>query len=538
MLPYLSRYKKIFSDRAFTGGLIFVVFLYIFEELFFDFPQLSLFQIILTFRPFDEVFIAIVSGLASFLFCYFFVTAALTSNSIFRWVYIFFVALSSLVQYGFWKAVDRFMSSADLEIANATPFDTWQGAGALFFDWRFIIPVLVFFALLIIFGEKKDWKRSLKKFAVLLAYTVLVGFLYTLTNSTIVMGPSLSSFYQTIADFSISGMFPSKRENIKNESIASPKNNIVLVIDESIRGDHLSINGYSRPTTPFLDNLDPGDNIIYNFGIAVSGGTCSHTSNALILTGVRPGIDDFELTESYPTVFQYASSMGYATYYMDAQTNSFWNGLTDQDVIYLGSWIKAEDLGDDLNSDFYAAEKIVQIVSNGAGNFIVLNKRGVHFLYEGSYPPDAEIWGPVPGEYTSQPDLVINPYDNGVRYNVNTFFERLLSDPEILVNTAIIYTSDHGQTLFENNASWAHCNFTPQEAIVPLIVFGMNLPSMDTSIHASHSSILPTLLDLMNVPDDWRTHKYAPSLFSAKALVDQEHYFFDGALRLVKFPDP
>ncbi|MCK7485364.1 MAG: hypothetical protein MZU97_07240 [Bacillus subtilis] len=108
---------------------------------------------------------------------------------------------------------------------------------------------------------------------------------------------------------------------------------------------------------------------------------------------------------------------------MDAQTNSFWNGLTDRDVVYLDSWIRAEDLGNDIRSDFRAADLILQIVSGEAGNFIVLNKRGVHFLYEDSYPPETGIWGPVPGEYTSQPELVKDPYDNGVRYNVNTFLK-------------------------------------------------------------------------------------------------------------------
>ena len=67
-----------------------------------------------------------------------------------------------------------------------------------------------------------------------------------------------------------------------------PKNNIVLVIDESIRGDHLSVNGYKRETTPFLDALSQEDSF-YNWGLAVAGATCSHPSNSLILTGVRQG---------------------------------------------------------------------------------------------------------------------------------------------------------------------------------------------------------------------------------------------------------
>ncbi|MCK7485365.1 MAG: hypothetical protein MZU97_07245 [Bacillus subtilis] len=66
-------------------------------------------------------------------------------------------------------------------------------------------------------------------------------------------------------------------------SETTPQNNIVLVIDESIRGDHLSVNGYSRPTTPFLDDFATSDADFYNWGVAIAGGTCSHTSNSCFL---------------------------------------------------------------------------------------------------------------------------------------------------------------------------------------------------------------------------------------------------------------
>ena len=129
-------------------------------------------------------------------------------------------------------------------------------------------------------------------------------------------------------------------------------------------------------------------------------------------------------------------------------------------------------------------------------------------------------------------------YDNGILYNVNTFFERLLADPKILENTDILYTSDHGQTLFENHASWLHCNYTPQEATVPLILIGQNLPLINDTYLASHSNIFPTLLDLMGVPADQRLHSYAPSLFAGAEDITTDRFFFDGSLRLVDFPDP
>jgi len=537
MFNLLNSFRKVFSNRAFTGALLFAALLYAFEEWLFQSPQGNFYQILMTFRPPDEVRAGVLSGMASFLLLFLFVWAALSSSRGFQLIYVILFAVSSIVQYGFWKAVQRFMSSADLHIAAATPINTWKGAGALFFDWRFVLPVIAFILVLAFWGVSQTWRVSLAKLGSVLFVISALSFVHTFTSKNLNLGASLPSFYQTITRHLLDNMLPSQRETINYHNLIVPQNNIVLVIDESIRGDHLNINGYERETTPFLDVLSQDDSF-HNWGLAVAGATCSHPSNSLILTGVRPGQDEFSNAADYPTVFQYAKAMGYVTYYMDAQTNTFWNGLTNSDVVYLDSWIKARDLGDDIQSDFRAADRIAQIVSGGTGNFIVLNKRGVHFLYEDSYPAEVEIWKPVPGEYTSQPELVTNPYDNGLRYNVNTFFERLLVDQGILDNTTILYTSDHGQTLFENNVSWLHCNNTLQEAIVPLFMVGGKWTTHDEPYTASHDNILPTLLDLMNVPADERLHPYAPSLLSADASGAIDRFFFDGALRLIDFPDP
>lgn len=531
----MAAFKKAFSNRPFTGTILFLVFLYSFEEWLFGFPQVRFFQVVITFRPQKELLIAIASSIASYAICYLIIWCALVSSRLFQAFYVFLFSLSTLVQYGFWKAVERFLSSADMHIASATPLTTWEGASAIYFDWRFILPVFGFVAMLIVFSQRQSLKSSFIKVGCISFLIVSFNFLYTFTDKSLNLGLSLSSFYQTIARYTIDNMVPAARETINYHSSQMPQNNIVLVIDESIRGDHLSINGYSRETTPFLSSLARTDSGFHNFGIAVAGATCSYPSNALILTGVRPGIDDFKMVESYPTIFQYAKAMGYKTYYFDAQTSSLWNGLTDHDLAYVDSWYKAADLNNDLDSDLRAADRIAKIVSKGVGNFIVLNKRGIHFLYESSYPAEAAKWLPLPNDYPNQPDLVSNSYDNGIFYNINSFFGHLLANPQILEYTTILYTSDHGQTLFENQASWLHCNSTRQEATVPLILFGRNLPVVDTAYHPRHSNILPTILDLMNVPMDQRTHTYSLSLFSESKETATDYFFFDGALRLIDF---
>lgn len=535
----LQVFKSVFSNRQFTHTLLFVIFLYAFEEMMFDHPQRTLLLTILIFRPQNEILVALVSGIASFVYFFCFVWFALESSSVFRFIYVLLFASSAYVQYGFGEGLGRFLTTVDMQIVAVTPLSVWKNAAVIYFDWHFIFPLTAFLILILTQGQRTTWEKSLARFLWLILFTISLGISHVLIDSTLVLGTSLSSFYQTISEYMVDAVLPLKREQIAQQiDINSlPQNNIVLIIDESIRGDHLSINGYHRETTPFLDRLAQQGDYFYNWGLAAAGATCSYPSNALILTGVRPGLDDFKDTSNYPTVFQYAKAMGYTTYYMDAQTNTLWNSLTNKDMVFVDKWYKAIDLGDDNQSDFRGADLISQITSGGTGNFIVFNKRGVHFLYESSYPLEAMIWSPVPSDYTTQPDLVINSYDNGIRYNVNAFFERLFSDPARLEHTVILYTSDHGQTLFENGANWLHCNHTIQEATVPLLILGRDIPQPNTELHASHSNILPTLLDIMNVAGGKRLHPYALSLFSETPDIAVNRFFFNGSLDLVDFPD-
>ena len=66
----------------------------------------------------------------------------------------------------------------------------------------------------------------------------------------------------------------------------------MLIIDESIRPDHLSLNGYKRATTPYLEELARQPGLVHNWGAAASGATCSQLSNALMITGVTPQPED------------------------------------------------------------------------------------------------------------------------------------------------------------------------------------------------------------------------------------------------------
>ncbi len=532
-----NRFSGLFRNRPFWGAVLFALAFYVFEEVHLDSPQ-GTYLAFSSGRPLPGYLAGILSTMAGFFLFFFFLWASFTATRKFRVLYALLFAAAVTGQYGYWNAFHRFMSTVDVHTALASSADLWSTSAGLFFDMWSVLPVGVYLVLLFAMPEPAAQGKVGKTFSGVLLAFIGMGTLIHYAPLALNPGPSVIRFFYTTTEAVFSNAHIPVREKVYVPVKNVPDNNIVLIIDESIRADHLSVNGYERPTTPYLETLAQRGNF-HNWGIASSGATCSPLSNALLITGAPIDASSQEVIATKPTIFHYAKAMGYTTYYFDAQTNYLWNGLSTSDLEAVDHWVTASALGDELERDFAAAESIREIVGQSVGNFIVLNKRGVHFLYEHSYPADYGVWLPTPPDedYRSYPELVVNAYDNGVLFNVNAFFEHLFPDEGAVTHNAtyVIYTSDHGQTLFEGGVDWLHCNYTHQEATVPLILIGEVSQALDTTYPASHRNIFPTILDLMGVPDTARSMGYAPSLLRATSLDASDRYYFDGTLSIHNF---
>ena len=384
---------------------------------------------------------------------------------------------------------------------------------------------------------KKDRSSRHPEIILLLCMAITWWMRYSLPFDS-KMGISVFQYVHLLEDIRPGDRIFANREPVPAIPHSVPTNNIILVIDESLRGDHISINGYNRDTTPALEKLSK-KGWVTNWGLSAASATCSIFSNPHILTGVpSTGNLDNRLTSRWPTLFQYAKAMGYKTYYLDAQEAYLWNGLLQKDLDYVDVHRTTDDFSKTLFSDQKAAQYIHSQVTQSTGNFIVLNKMGIHILYENNYPPLEAKWQPTPENFNyKNPQRVINAYDNAVRYNLETFFTILMPDLNGLPDTILLYTSDHGDTLQEHGESWSHCHNTKPEATVPLFMIGVLPGPVDTSFKASHANITPTLLDLMKVPENARVHAYASSLLTAKTADSEVRYFLDGDLKSEKFDE-
>lgn len=489
-----------------------------------------------------------VTTTANFLLAVFFIFASLVSAYRYRLIYFILFCIAVFPEYGYQRAFNRFTTLEDIGNALfAADMRIMFSSIGEYFVLSAIIPCILYAALL--FAVKPLLKNGAKFLtAVLIAYSGF--FLFTAYFSTNYF-PSVSfnAFYRTAFHFPVSWYFGSvhqppfsvfyqtPRKEIEFRAEHPPKNNIVLIVDESTRGDHLSLNGYERPTTPFLDEMNR-QGFIKNWGVAVSGTTCSITSNNLLLTGVNKIPDTNGDIFKYPTIFQYAKAMGYKTFYFDGQLLYRWIGKPS-DVEFVDEWIMPDTLkkGEWYDIDAEIARMVSKIVGSSTGNFIWINKFGVHFPYRNSYPDSAARWLPTPhlgerfGLSENDHEKAKNSYDNAILYNSQIFFSSMFENG-LPADTFYLYTSDHGQNLNENGRANSHCLSTKPEANVPLFLIAEPrlMPEADTGYKAAHANIFPTLLDLMEFPEGERQINYSPSLFKTRAADSKTRFYFTGNL--------
>ena len=368
--------------------LLFTISLFAFEAIFLPFiPDDS---------PAVEQMGQYSLAVVSFSLMFVFVLAA--ASSPYRWRFSYFVifAAAAFPEYGYYKALRHFSSSEDLaNVIVGTNFDNKLDAITLYFEWTALLPCAAFLLLLLVL--KPLYRSGLKNIATVLV-TSLFFFLATaaFTNNYYPTAAS-QAFYRTIvgSPFTLHYFGQTERQTIAYRSEKKPVNNIVFIVDESISGSHLSINGYSRPTTPVLDELAK-KGFIKNWGLAASGTTCSITSNMLLLTGITDLPDTTGQVSAAPIIFQYARAMGYKTYFFDGQMDNYWS-LTDSDrqfvnVLYTKQSFKN---GNDFEIDAEIGRTTREILDGSTGNFIWINKRGTHVPYHRAYPKSAELWSPV-----------------------------------------------------------------------------------------------------------------------------------------------
>ena len=462
-----------------------------------------------------------------------------------------------VVQFSYWLTLSQFMTATDFFLAVTVSGENRADAISSFFQplvfWYALLYALVPSALMIVppvSAFRKTLTLSLMPLLFLFASNYAL-FLHVPERS-FHLNPLTSFARSTLHyEFEKLGAYHGPRDDLPPYHAAQrPSDSIIYVIDESVRGSNLSLNGYPRATTPFLQSLETRG-LLKNLGICVAAGSFSHISNAYLISGHNAFPDDAFRTDRNPTIFDYAKKMGYETIYIDINQGylpQLMKAAGDGPVRSLDRWMTEQSFEErhvdlEATKDPGIARFLSSLLNERGGYFVVVNKKGLHFHYRYRYPDDRAftIWRPA--MYASEPidtsaagrEKLVNTYDNGIRFQVDEFFRVLVSETTNQ-NYVILYTSDHGQTLSEHGQVYTHMK--PDKVIVDVPDFLVSgerysrkglLAGISPGIRVSHLNNFATLLDLMGVPISLRVCPYEKSIFSLTG-DNRVRYYMSGSL--------
>jgi glucan phosphoethanolaminetransferase (alkaline phosphatase superfamily) len=305
---------------------------------------------------------------------------------------------------------------------------------------------------------------------------------------------------------------------------------IVMIVDESVRGDYLGLNNSKFDNSPYLKKVA---GILGNYGIAVSAANCSAASRVIMRLGLQKDQlpDLVGIWRKLPGVFAYATKAGFKTVLIDGN-RPFWEFHSYMDVQEERSIQKIRGGPPTKDAmyerDMIVADQLLETLDRDEATFIYVNKWGVHPDYSLRFPPDFSY---DPSALVSSLPLdakrrdSVRDYHKALRWSVDHFFERVLPALQ-RPDTVTIYTSDHGQSLFEGGYDLSHCSLRPDlahgEVFVPLFVLAgspelrsrFQAAATRSFSRASHFEVFPTLLELMGYSQRWVEKAYGGSLLN------------------------
>jgi len=365
----------------------------------------------------------------------------------------------------------------------------------------FLILIVIFLAIILTFS--KHYTSFARENQDLKLYITPTYYLY---SSAKFISSKIASSSRPFVEIGLDA-------NINKKSIN--RRLVILVVGETARSDHMSINGYGLKTNPYLEQEE-----IISFRKMTSCGTDTAWSVPCMFSLLDRSNYNHASGKNMSNSLDIISRAGVSVLWLDNNSDS--KGVADR-VPYknyrsseLNSICDPEcrDEGMLTNIQDYIDEQ------NNNDTLIVLHLMGSHGpAYYKRYPPEFEVFKPVckTSQLNECSDLEItNAYDNSILYT-DYFLSKVI---EILkVNSensdnAMYYISDHGESLGEGGLYLHGMPYfmAPEEQIkIPaLIWFNDSISNLldisaimkNTELQQSHDSLFHTLLGLMDIETD------------------------------------
>jgi glucan phosphoethanolaminetransferase (alkaline phosphatase superfamily) len=289
------------------------------------------------------------------------------------------------------------------------------------------------------------------------------------------------------------------------------KKNVVVIIVDSLRADHMQVYGYERPTTPFLAGLLTSGRLRK---VEFATSTCAETNCGVLSTLFSKTLrhqtpEDFKL-------YDLLHDQGYKTYFI-LSGNHDWLGLKESyghemDLYFDGvnstRYPKADD-----RVIFEGLERVPNYEATPA--FFYIHLMSAHLI--GTKHEQYRVYQPsvvkndwralLKGEYDRT--TVTNNYDNGVTQADATIKEvfAALDQKGYLQNSIVVVLSDHGEGLGDRgSAGFGHTSSLHQEFIsIPLLIYDDPGTDYANLKFATQIDVAPTIVDRLGliIPAGW-----------------------------------
>ena len=294
---------------------------------------------------------------------------------------------------------------------------------------------------------------------------------------------------------------------------------VVLVVGETARAANWGLNGYARQTTPELARLP-----VINFPDVTACGTNTEVSLPCMFAPVgRRDYDEARIRGS-ESLLHVLARAGVGVHWRDNQSGckGVCEGLSQDELIALKPAGLCSD-GRCLDEGLLLGldERLAGLKGGRASQLLVLHQLGNHGpSYFRRYPPAFARFGPACRHddlHKCSQQEITAAYDNALLYtdHVLALLIARLQAAAATVDSAVIYVSDHGESLGENNLylhGLPYAIAPDLQKRVPMVAwFSATAPASaglgaDTScleqrarLPAAHDHLFHTLLGLLDV---------------------------------------
>lgn len=241
---------------------------------------------------------------------------------------------------------------------------------------------------------------------------------------------------------------------------------VVLVIGEAMRHSNWTINGYEKITSPYLMNSENLISFQQHFSNA------NQTSNSIPTLMTKATPIDFEIAFKERSIIGLFKEANYKTYWISNQFIFFLENQTEPD-----SLIANLDKPEITDLETFDPFNYILESRNDNKVFILINLIGNHTVppspFKNHFKPNTNEKKII--SYSESKEELINDYDNKILFQDYILGELINSIKKKNLNSILVFTADHGITLFDDKDSsifgYGSDNLSIHELHIPLFIW-------------------------------------------------------------------